>query len=342
MREYLATHGIATLLTGHTRDDQAETLLMRLARGSGLDGLAGIAPAMDLPAVPGGAAVRILRPLLDLPKSRLEATLRQRGITWVEDPSNQSPAYERSRLRAARAALDAVGLTSETLAASARRLRRARAAVDAMAVEACGEASGVVRSDRCGFFSIDRRRLGRAPEEIFLRIIGRCIRAAGGADAPVSLSRLEALVAELRSRPALERGHWTLARAHIIADGEHLRIEREPGRAPLPVLAVAGGAAVVWDGRFAIETAPRLQGGLEVRALGSEGVREVARAGQTPARSRALRLVPAFWREGRLVAVPCVDFWAEAELRGQISATFLGLRYNWQGTEGSCPTTPQA
>ena len=104
MGDYMGAHGIATLLTAHTRDDQAETLLMRLARGSGLDGLAAMAPWIEArPGGPGGA-LQIVRPLLGVAKARLRATLEARGIPWIEDPSNQSPAFERTRLRAPRAA----------------------------------------------------------------------------------------------------------------------------------------------------------------------------------------------------------------------------------------------
>ena len=123
----MGARGMATLLTAHTRDDQAETLLMRLARGSGLDGLAAMAPWVE--ARPGGeiGALQIVRPLLGVAKARLRATLEQRGVGWIEDPSNQSPAFERTRWRAARGHLEALGLSDEMLASSARRLRgRAR------------------------------------------------------------------------------------------------------------------------------------------------------------------------------------------------------------------------
>lgn len=88
-------HKIETLLTAHHRDDQAETLFFRLARGSGLDGLACMQPVMQLDGV------RLLRPLLSVPKARLIATLQQAGQEWIEDPSNQNPRYTRSRIRAA-------------------------------------------------------------------------------------------------------------------------------------------------------------------------------------------------------------------------------------------------
>ena len=88
-------------------------LLMRLARGSGLDGLAGMAPRLHFSDLglgdPGWTQHEIARPLLDVPRARLRATLQARGIAWIEDPSNQSPEFERPRLRAARAHLDEPG-----------------------------------------------------------------------------------------------------------------------------------------------------------------------------------------------------------------------------------------
>src|SRR5215467_9123155 len=106
MHDYLAAHGMTLLLTAHTRDDQAETLLMRLARGSGLDGLAAMAPLAPLgdhgAATDDGDELWIGRPFLDVPKLTLRATLEARKMRWMEDPSNIAPEFERARLRAAR------------------------------------------------------------------------------------------------------------------------------------------------------------------------------------------------------------------------------------------------
>ena len=96
MGGYMRAHGIRLLLTAHTRDDQAETLLMRLARGSGLDGLAAIPSLSRLgERGPGdnadGDRRWIGRPFLDVPKACLRATLEERGVRWMEDPSNIAP-----------------------------------------------------------------------------------------------------------------------------------------------------------------------------------------------------------------------------------------------------------
>ena len=151
-------------------------------------------------ARPGGeiGAQQIVRPLLGVAKARLRATLEQRGVGWIEDPSNQSPAFERTRWRAARGHLEALGLSDEMLASSARRLSRARTALDVVTDDLCGEKAGLVLTDPCGLFRIDRERLRRAPEEIALRVIGRCIAAPGGLGAPVSLAKLEPLLENRR------------------------------------------------------------------------------------------------------------------------------------------------
>jgi tRNA(Ile)-lysidine synthase len=105
-----AADGILHLLLGHHRADQAETLAMRRLSGSRAAGLAAMAGIVET------AQTRLLRPLLDIPPGRLRATLRARGITWVEDPSNTDPASTRAGLR--RAARDPDG-SGEELAAAA-------------------------------------------------------------------------------------------------------------------------------------------------------------------------------------------------------------------------------
>jgi tRNA(Ile)-lysidine synthase len=127
MADYARAHGVGLIATAHTQDDQAETLLMRLARGSGLDGLSAMAATAPLQ---DGESLLIGRPLLDVSKARLQASLRARGIGWIEDPSNASPVFERVRLRAGKPALEGLGLTPRMLGLSARRLQRARTALD--------------------------------------------------------------------------------------------------------------------------------------------------------------------------------------------------------------------
>src|SRR5215471_3109604 len=329
MCDYLAAHGMTTLLVAHTRDDQAETLLMRLARGSGLDGLAAMAQARELEVRQGSGALRVVRPLLGLSKVRLQATLEARGIAWIEDPSNAEPAFERTRWRALRRDLEAAGLSSEMLALSARRLQRARAALEAITDAQCAE-PGFVHTDPSGAFRIDRQRLRKAPEEIALRLIGRCIAAAGGLPEPVPLAGLEPVVARVwGGGPGDADGSWTLARAQIQARGNAIAIEREPGRIPPPVATVAGGAKLLWDGRFRVEIARAFDGRLEVRALARAGLAELKRRGRAVKASPALLLAPAFWRADELLAVPSVAFWAQEDLKRMISADFKGLRYNF-------------
>ena len=340
MGDYMAAHGLRTLLVAHTRDDQAETLLMRLARGSGLDGLAAMAPSTEVGLSRGCDGVRIVRPLLGVSRARLRAPLTERGIAWLEDPSNDAPAFERSRWRAARSDLERLGLSSERLAVSARRLQRVRAALEAVTDDYCAANGGLVRTDPLGAFHIDRQRLRRAPEEIAMRVIGRCITAAGGQCEPLSLAGLEPVVARVwggRTGEALGEtgeadGCWTLARARIKAAGAAIDIEREPGRLPLPVVCITAGAKVVWDGRFSVEIALGFEGRLKVCALGRAGLAELKRRGGASKGSPALLLTPAFWRGEELLAVPAVAFWAHAGLQAMISAHFKGLkglRCNW-------------
>lgn len=331
--EHMTASGIVALLTAHTRDDQAETLLMRLARGSGLDGLAAMAPVAHLPGAVGAdrlseSALRILRPFLDVPKARLVATLRNRGIDWVEDPTNEATEFERARLRAAHGELAKLGLTNEMLALSAARLGRVRDALDAATARFLAPASGKVSADRLGRITIDLKGLREVGPEIALRVLGKAVAAAGGSGDRPSLSKLEVVTTELVGRQSKGSGAWTLSRAKIAADGGELIVEREPGRTHLPTFALARGMSAVWDGRFALSASADLPyGSIDVRPLGDAALSRLRR--DHPAFAalpfRAATLVPSFWIDDNLLAVPPLQHWGEPCHREELRAAFLGF-----------------
>jgi tRNA(Ile)-lysidine synthase len=334
MGGYMRAHAIGLLLTAHTRDDQAETLLMRLARGSGLDGLAAMVPLSPLgERGPGDISISdggrwIGRPFLDVPKACLGATLESRGIRWMEDPSNIAPEFERARLRAVREHLDVLGLTPDMLALSAARLARARRAIERMVDDLCDPHAGGLRIDPCGVILLDRAPLRDAGEEIALRVLERAVLAAGGSGERVPLAKLEAVLDGIRGPRSVAPGRWTLARALITAEPSAVRVEREPGREPLPEIAMAPGTAALWDGRFRVTVAAGFAGGpVRVRPLGEAGLRDLRRrapaAESAPARAAAA--VPSIWHEDRLIAVPPLHYWAPPHTRDEIGAVFVGI-----------------
>lgn len=118
--------GLAAVLTGHHADDQAETLLMRLARGSGLPGLSGIRPVQFLPTGDGGR-LAIVRPLLGWRKAELRGVVDSAGLIAVDDPANRNPRHDRTHARALIASQD--WLDPCRLATSAAHLAEAEEAL---------------------------------------------------------------------------------------------------------------------------------------------------------------------------------------------------------------------
>ena len=208
------------LITAHTQDDQGETVLMRLARGSGVDGLAGIRPErLLLPE----HAITLLRPLLTIPKSRLEATLSALGKTWITDPTNADPRFERPRLRQSAALRESAGLTNAAIALSAQRLARANDALIA-ATDALERAA--VRHDPGISATIERAAWMAAALELRIRLLDRLLRACGGSHPPPQLSEVERLAGRLLTATT----PTTLGGCLILPDNDTITLTREPGR----------------------------------------------------------------------------------------------------------------
>jgi tRNA(Ile)-lysidine synthase len=227
--------GASHILTAHTLDDQGETVLIRMARGSGLTGLAAMTRVTPL------NGHLLLRPFLALPKVRLVATLRAVGIPFIEDPSNIDPRFTRARLRTLMPELANEGLGPERLARLARRIRRADAAIETMVDAAAsftqnpwsGEGPIVIKADA----------YAALPAEVALRLMGRAL-ALTGDEGPVELGKLEALMAALAAalanKPVSGRFRRTLAGALVTLDKDRIIVEPAPARRNRPKATKTG------------------------------------------------------------------------------------------------------
>jgi tRNA(Ile)-lysidine synthase len=217
--------GYAHVLTAHTLDDQAETVLFRLARGSGLVGLAGMAHASPLP-VSGEGSIFLVRPLLRVAKARLIATLQEAHVAFSDDPTNRDPRFTRPRLRTLMPALAREGLDARGLARLAGRMRRAESTIEFAVSAACAALAPGPWEER-GPIVFDTALFASLPAEVALRLLGRAVAYAGD-EGPVELAKLEALYDSLRQ--AHSRLRRTLAGALITLNSEQLTIERAPAR----------------------------------------------------------------------------------------------------------------
>ncbi|WP_296711908.1 tRNA lysidine(34) synthetase TilS [Rhodoblastus sp.] len=183
--------GAEAVVTAHHADDQWETILIRLARGSGLAGLAGMARDQIFPQG------RLLRPLLDVPKQALIDFCRGQGQDFFTDPSNANPVFDRARWRAAAPALHALGLTPERLGKLGERARKADEALD-HAAEELFRRTKMPESD-----VYDLQQAEDAPQAALERFLALAIERAAGAP-PSRLERLELFALKLRA--ALRNG----------------------------------------------------------------------------------------------------------------------------------------
>lgn len=275
--------GIPAVALGHTQDDLAETVLLRLARGSGVDGLSAMAETRR------AEGVLWLRPLLSVPRADLRAWLVRHGHSWVEDPSNEDPRFDRVKARRALAALAPLGITAAGLADTAHRLGGARAVCEAAAHDLARRA---VRAE-AGDLLIERDALKAALDETRARLFARALAHVAPADYP---PRRKALTVCLSA--ALAGRDTTLAGCRILG-GATIRITREfaaidPAPAPLGVL---------WDGRWRVEG----PGPGETRALGAKGLEQRPNWRETGRPRAALLADPGVWDGANLIAAPTID-----------------------------------
>lgn len=286
----------------HTADDQAETFLMRLARGAGVDGLAAMAPRRRA----GG--VEWLRPFLGVERTTLRSYLRSRRLGWVEDPSNADPRFLRVQVRQILQMLAPLGLDAAAILATTQRLGMAREALDVAALEAARRIASVEAGDVC----FERAGLLALTPELQRRLVSHALAWVSTAD---YRPRHEALAAALAA--IAERRDMTLHGCRVIRGKDAVRITRE--FQAVKSLRVELGS--LWDRRWRIVAPQGVDmAGLEIAALGEVGLATCSRWRETGLGRATLLASPSVWRGADLVAAPLAGnpaSWRAELVRGE-------------------------
>lgn len=300
LTEACKQHGILNLFLAHQREDQAETVLMRLAKGTGIDGLAGMAAMSELDGV------KILRPLLPLPKERLIATCEAARLDYVKDPSNELDKFARGRLRRVMPLLAEEGLTVDRLVDFAARAGEAKQALDFYTAEFF-EKHG--RRDEWGLIAIDKAPLLSLPRAIALRALGDALLAMNTEPYPPQHASLSLVLNELE-KPG-EFASRTLNGCFISESGGEIKIIREIA-AITETSELAAGGQIIWDGRWELTATHALGSGIyHVKPVGnpphelldrlSPGLRHKVPQGKLRA------TLPSLWIKDEISLIPFFD-----------------------------------
>ena len=270
--------GIQHVALGHTRDDQAETVLMGLARAAGVAGLSGMRRRWS----EGG--VTFHRPLLDAGREELRDWLHAQDLPWVDDPTNDNPRFTRVKARRVLAALAPLGITAEGLAEVAGHLASAQDVVAAQVRLAARrhviEVAGALQFAQA---------LWAEPPELRRQVVGAAIGWLSGAPYTPRAHDLARLIG------AMAAGRDATLQGCRARQGWLLREAR----------ALGGPVSVgqVWDGRWTVKGATG-----EVRALGADGLRQCPDWRALGIPRQVLEVTPGVWQGDRLVAAPSAGF----------------------------------
>ncbi len=297
--DWAAARGIGTVALAHTLDDQAETVLMRLAREAGVDGLSGMRPRRT------DQGVTWLRPLLTVGREDLRQYLTRNDLEWREDPSNTDKRYDRVKAREALACLAPLGITAKTLSGVALNMSRARQALDEQTLAAARSVCTVDRGD----VVFDRPAIAAFPAETVRRLLQHSLIWMSGADYGPRGSALGAFMqAASAGKTATLHGCIALP----VKGG--FRLTREPQA----VKETRADPDTLWDGRWRVTGAPK---GAEIRALGERGLALCPDWRETGVPRTALLASPSVWMPEKLISEGEV-LWYEGTL---ISAPLAGM-----------------
>jgi len=310
MEGWCANNGVRELYLGHTLDDQAETFLLRMARGSGLDGLAA------MPLVRWHGEVRIVRPLLRMSRKRILATLVEHNLSFICDPSNHDRRFARVVIRNDIERLNEQGISTSAISGVARILGRIRTQKEIVIADLFRQMVVLYPE---GYAELDIEQWRHVDRVAGSQLIAELLRIIGGRKYLPRRERLNRLVAVLCNQT---RGTRTLSGCVISFRGLTVRFWREYQKI-IEVIPITPGSSVLWDRKFELCFNPKTRStvsNMVVRPLGEHGwgrlldnvdlSERVDRLKKIPGPVRYA--LPAVWQGKNIVEIPDLS-WSHAE-----------------------------
>ncbi len=303
MLDWCSKNSFTDLFIAHHQDDQAETFLMRLVRGSSITGLA------CMREVSTRRGVRIVRPLLNVPKERLKQTLISIGQNWIEDPSNSDPRFMRTRLRKLRSNLEHRKVTNIRLS----ELAQSFGVLREMLERCCHNFIATeVKIYPEGWARLDTERLKPLPSVLVEKILIYLLNLIGGKPYPPRFDSLSRLIKNLSE--AKENGCFTLSNCVVRKEGKYLIFFREE-RQPVSIISLTRQKNIIWRNIFYcsfIDNNKNISDELVLAPLGEAGwgqvVKQKPELRKLPLPYEVKKTMPALFDNSGVLEVPHLNY----------------------------------
>ena len=282
----------AILITGHTLDDQAETFLMRLRRGSGVDGLASMAEQSYLSF--GNDGITIFRPLLDFERQTLRKVLKFYKVDWIEDPTNNDRSFERVRVRDLLARFVEIGIDKNTIGRTALLMQSAKTALNHFASD-CYEKFGSCDN---GDIILDFSEFSKQPLDVKRRLISAAQKWISNQKYRPRLSQVDALINSIDEKVTFS-GSGTICYFH----NNSIRITREANAC---VCEIEASNDVIFDRRWKLIALENCKD-LTIKCLGEDGYTFLEPGIRKKIPYKTIIALPALFNDTNLINFPFID-----------------------------------
>ena len=282
----------AILITGHTLDDQAETFLMRLRRGSGVDGLASMAEQSYLSF--GNDGITIFRPLLDFERQTLRKVLKFYKVDWIEDPTNNDQSFERVRVRDMLALFVEIGIDKNTIGRTALLMQSAKTALNHFASD-CYEKFGSCDN---GDIIFDFSEFSKQPLDVKRRLISAAQKWISNQKYRPRLSQVDALINSIDEKVTFS-GSGTICYFH----NNSIRITREANAC---VCEIEASNDVIFDRRWKLIALENCKD-LTIKCLGEDGYTFLEPGIRKKIPYKTIIALPALFNDTNLINFPFID-----------------------------------